>query len=368
MQNSPSGHVTAVVCAAAVLGGAAVLAAQRMWPSSSSSSSSSSASHPIAVPAASAVLRARTGANTGAAGAPSLGTPAAAGHFQRMIKIEQERDRALSAVRHMQPKIVKLQTEVAQLRRRRKGPVVSLPDPSATGGAGGGREGGGSIGSIGSIATALASGFSDPGSHALAVLTRALRPNANKRTDPTDPSPRDLYLSWDDYFMSLAFLSALRSKDPNKQVGAVITGPDRVILGIGYNGFPRGCSDELLPWAKKSDDGSPLGTKYPYVCHAEMNAIMNKNAASLKGASIYVTMFPCNNCAKLLIQAGIREVVYYEDKRGGSAGSRSGPRASTPTKGGLRPDPAYTASQRLLGHAEVELRQHKPERPIFLDF
>ena len=208
----------------------------------------------------------------------------------------------------------------------------------------------------------------------MAQIQMALRPNSRKRADPLDPAPRELYLSWDDYFMSVAFLSALRSKDPNKQVGAVITGPDRIILGIGYNGFPRGCSAHHLPWAKKSISGSPLDTKYPYVCHAEMNAIMNKNGASIKGASIYVTMFPCNNCAKLLIQAGIREVIYYEDKRakqqqaGGGGDCKSSSPPETPTKGGTRPDPAYEASQRLLLSAGVQLRQHRPTRGIFLSF
>ncbi|GFR52969.1 hypothetical protein Agub_g15650, partial [Astrephomene gubernaculifera] len=138
------------------------------------------------------------------------------------------------------------------------------------------------------------------------------------RRDPTDPAPRGGSLSWDDYFMALAFLSAERSKDPNKQVGAVIVNCDNVILGIGYNGFPRGCCDRQLPWAKVAVDSrglpAPLGTKYPYVVHAEANALLNKNAASVSGARIYVTMFPCNECAKLLIQAGIREVVYHEDK------------------------------------------------------
>ncbi|GIL57629.1 hypothetical protein Vafri_12820 [Volvox africanus] len=138
------------------------------------------------------------------------------------------------------------------------------------------------------------------------------------RRDPTDPAPRSGSLSWDDYFMALAFLSAERSKDPNKQVGAVIVNCDNVILGIGYNGFPRGCCDSDLPWAKeaRSPEGglNPLATKYPYVVHAEANALLNKNAASVAGARIYVTMFPCNECAKLLIQAGVREVVYHEDK------------------------------------------------------
>ena len=110
--------------------------------------------------------------------------------------------------------------------------------------------------------------------------------------------------------MSVAFLSAQRSKDPNKQVGAVIVGPERVICGVGYNGFPRGCADDHLPWAKKSKTNDPTETKYAYVCHAEMNAIMNKNSQSLHGATVYVTMYPCNECAKLIIQSGIREVVY----------------------------------------------------------
>lgn len=87
------------------------------------------------------------------------------------------------------------------------------------------------------------------------------------------------------------------------QVGACIVNPDRIILGIGYNGFPRGCSDDALPWAKLASDGDPLKTKYPYVCHAEMNAILNKNNSNLHGASIYVSMYPCNECAKLIIQA-----------------------------------------------------------------
>lgn len=120
------------------------------------------------------------------------------------------------------------------------------------------------------------------------------------------------YLSWDDYFMALAFLSAQRSKDPSKQVGACIVSPARIILGIGYNGFPRGCADSRLPWAKRATSGGALATKYPYVCHAEMNAILNKNAANVAAATLYVTMFPCNECSKLLIQAGIREVVFYE--------------------------------------------------------
>lgn len=128
--------------------------------------------------------------------------------------------------------------------------------------------------------------------------------------------------------MSVAFLSAQRSKDPNKQVGACIVDSSNVICGIGYNGFPRGCPDTHLPWAKCSVTGDPLETKYPYVCHAEMNAILNKNGASVAGAKMYVTMFPCNECAKLMIQAGIAEIVYHEDK--------AQPRAETPAPGGFK--------------------------------
>ncbi|XP_057786867.1 uncharacterized protein LOC131004239 isoform X2 [Salvia miltiorrhiza] len=122
------------------------------------------------------------------------------------------------------------------------------------------------------------------------------------RQNPFDPAKRNGYLSWDDYFMAIAFLSAERSKDPNRQVGACLVSEKGIILGIGYNGFPRGCSDDKLPWSKKSKSGDPLETKYPYVCHAEVNAILNTNHASAAGQRLYVTMFPCNECAKIIIQ------------------------------------------------------------------
>ncbi|KAL6055945.1 DCTD deaminase [Balamuthia mandrillaris] len=131
------------------------------------------------------------------------------------------------------------------------------------------------------------------------------------------PSKRLDYLSWDDYFMAVAFLSAERSKDPHTQVGACIVNKEKKIVGIGYNGFPWGCSDDVLPWTKQSslpEGASPLDSKAPYVCHAEMNAILNKNDSKLKGCSIYVALFPCNECAKLIIQSRIREVIYYSDK------------------------------------------------------
>lgn len=157
----------------------------------------------------------------------------------------------------------------------------------------------------------------------------------------TAVSKRSDYLSWDDYFMSVAFLSAMRSKDPSTQVGACIVDAEQRIIGIGYNGFPRGCSDDELPWAREG--ASELDTKYPYVCHAEMNAILNKNTATLRGCKIYVALFPCNECAKLIIQSGITEVVFFSDKYHDSV--------------------SMTASRRLLDLASVRYRQHHPKAP-----
>ncbi|KAI3954177.1 hypothetical protein MKW98_018001 [Papaver atlanticum] len=159
---------------------------------------------------------------------------------------------------------------------------------------------------------------------------------------PFDPSKRKGYLSWDDYFMAVAFLSAKRSKDPNRQVGACLVSHDGIILGIGYNGFPRGCADEKLPWAKKSVTGDALETKYPYVCHAEVNAILNTNHASAEGQKLYVTMYPCNECAKVIIQSGVSEVIYFVEKR-------------------FSNDIVYTASQKLLKMAGVKVRRHQPQ-------
>ncbi len=123
---------------------------------------------------------------------------------------------------------------------------------------------------------------------------------------------RNDYISWEEYFMAVAELSAQRSKDPNTQVGACIVNKNKRIIGIGYNGFPAGCSDDELPWSREGDF---LDTKYPFVCHAEMNAITNAtNRPDLVGASLYVSLFPCNECAKLIVQAGIAEVVYLADK------------------------------------------------------
>ncbi|CAN1318285.1 Deoxycytidylate deaminase [Linum perenne] len=150
---------------------------------------------------------------------------------------------------------------------------------------------------------------------------------------PFDPSKRKRYLSWDDYFMAIAFLSAERSKDPNRQVGACLVSENGVILGIGYNGFPRGCSDDKLPWAKKSKNGDPLETKYPYVCHAEVNAILNTNHASAAG------------------QSGVTEVIYFVEKNMSSS------------------DVAYVASRKLLSLAGVKVRKHQPQMDrIFIKF
>lgn len=122
---------------------------------------------------------------------------------------------------------------------------------------------------------------------------------------------RENVLSWDEYFMGLAHLSALRSKDPNTQVGACIVSKDLKVVGIGYNGFPRGCNDDDFPWERKAE--SNLNTKYPYVVHAELNAILNSNV-SLNNCTLYVSLFPCNECAKAIIQSGIKRIVYESDK------------------------------------------------------
>lgn len=118
------------------------------------------------------------------------------------------------------------------------------------------------------------------------------------------------YISWDEYFMGIALLSANRSKDPNTQVGACIVSNDNRILSIGYNGAPRGLHDDIMKWDREGDF---LNTKYAYVCHGELNAILNYRG-DLTGSKIYVALFPCNECAKAIIQAGIKEVIYKDDK------------------------------------------------------
>ncbi len=123
---------------------------------------------------------------------------------------------------------------------------------------------------------------------------------------------RQDYLSWDQYFMGIALLSAKRSKDPNTSVGACIVGANNKILSVGYNGMPIGCSDDEFPWERTGEN--PLDTKYLYVCHAELNALLNYTGTNLSGSRIYTTLFPCNECTKALIQSGIREIIYMEDK------------------------------------------------------
>lgn len=122
---------------------------------------------------------------------------------------------------------------------------------------------------------------------------------------------RNGYISWDQYFMGVALLAAMRSKDPNTQVGACIVDGANHILSTGYNGFPNGCSDDDFPWGR---EGAMLESKYPFVVHAELNAILNARGKDLTGSRIYVALFPCNECAKAIIQAGISEVIYLSDK------------------------------------------------------
>lgn len=140
-------------------------------------------------------------------------------------------------------------------------------------------------------------------------------------------------LSWDDYFMGLAHLSAMRSKDPSTQVGAVIVNQEHRVVGIGYNGFPFGCDDDVFPWKR---EGNSNDTKYPYVVHAELNAILNSNQ-SARGCILYVSLFPCNECAKAIIQSGITKIVYESDKYADSDNVK--------------------ASKRMLKAAGIELNQ-----------
>lgn len=130
---------------------------------------------------------------------------------------------------------------------------------------------------------------------------------------------RDNYLQWDEYFMGMALLSARRSKDPQTQVGACIVNEYKKVVGLGYNGFPIGCSDDELPWDREGDF---LETKYPYVCHAELNAILN-STKDLHNCKIYVALFPCHECAKAIIQSGIKEVVYLSDKYNGTDSNKA---------------------------------------------
>lgn len=151
------------------------------------------------------------------------------------------------------------------------------------------------------------------------------------------------HISWDEYFMGVALLSAKRSKDPSTQVGACIVNTEKRIIGIGYNGFPRGCDDDVFPWGKGNPDS--LNTKYPYVVHAEANAILN-SGGDKKGATLYVSLFPCNECAKLIVQSGISHIVYMSDK--------------------YRNESSNIASRKMLDAAGIDYRQME-EIEVFLN-
>ncbi|XP_059184729.1 deoxycytidylate deaminase-like [Centropristis striata] len=136
---------------------------------------------------------------------------------------------------------------------------------------------------------------------------------AQKPSTDSSTTGREDYLKYDDFFMATAVLAAKRSKDPNTQVGACIVNQEKKIVGIGHNDMPNGIAEGELPWARNAKDKTQLDAKYLYVCHAELNAIVNKNSADVKGCTMYVTFFPCNECAKLIIQSGIKDVVYFSD-------------------------------------------------------
>lgn len=148
---------------------------------------------------------------------------------------------------------------------------------------------------------------------------------------------RNDYISWDEYFMGVSKLSGMRSKDPSTQVGACIVGAGNRILSMGYNGFPNGCSDETFPWGR---EGETLHTKYPFVTHSELNAILNYKGGSLEGSKLYVSLFPCNECAKAIIQSGIKTVVYCDNKYEESS--------------------SVQASKMMFDMAGVEYYQYKP--------
>ena len=147
-----------------------------------------------------------------------------------------------------------------------------------------------------------------------------------KRTD---------YISWDEYFMGIAMLAARRSKDPSTQVGACIVSQDNIIISTGYNGMPKGCSDDEFPWGREGNEA-----KYPYVVHAELNAVLNANGRDLRDSRIYVALFPCNECAKAIIQSGIKEIVYKDDKYANTDSTR--------------------AAKRMFDTAGVKYRQYVP--------
>ncbi len=147
------------------------------------------------------------------------------------------------------------------------------------------------------------------------------------------------YLSWDEYFMAIALVSAQRSKDPNSQVGACIVDEDNKIVSLGYNGAPTGFDDDKdMTWEREGDF---LDTKYAYVCHSELNAILNSKTP-VRDCKLYVTLFPCNECAKAIIQSGIKELVYLSDKYDGT--------------------PSNIASKKMLDKCGVKYSQYKPSK------
>ena len=154
---------------------------------------------------------------------------------------------------------------------------------------------------------------------------------------------RSDYLSWDEYFMAVAILAGMRSKDPSTQVGACVANEQNKIVGVGYNGFPWGCSDDELPWDR---EGTYLDTKYPYVCHAELNAVLNSISTDLRGCRIYVALFPCNECTKVIIQSGIREIIFLSDK--------------------YQYTDSVKASKIMLDRADIPCRQFIPSRKNIL--
>lgn len=150
------------------------------------------------------------------------------------------------------------------------------------------------------------------------------------------------HLNWDDTFILMSNLIAKRSKDPNTQTGACIVNDRNIVVGLGYNGFPRGCSDDKLPWCR---EGDVLSVKYTYVVHAEANAVMNANV-NVEGCRLYCHLFPCNECAKIIIQSGIKEVIYESDK--------------------YKDEGIFKASKKMLKMAGVKLRQHKSKYNLSL--
>lgn len=154
---------------------------------------------------------------------------------------------------------------------------------------------------------------------------------------------RKNYFSWDETFMQMCRIIAQRSKDPSTQAGACIVNDKNIIIGFGYNGFPRGCPDDELPWAREGDFGD---TKYPYVVHAEENAVLNANAP-MEGAKMFCTLFPCNECVKVIIQKGIKEIIYENDK--------------------YHDAKEWVAARKMLDLAGVKYRQYVPVNQLILE-